>query len=90
MSQCHPPPQGGTGCGKMDDISPSPTVGPALSRPGANKKKKKESDKKSGALKAEIQIFHIRNYFTTNFACNKLECLTSNGVQIMHFKNLAN
>ena len=40
-SQCHPPPQGGTGCGKMDDISPSPTVGPALSRPGANKKKNK-------------------------------------------------
>ena len=40
-SQCHPPPQGGTGCGKMDDISPSPTVGPALSRPGANKKKKR-------------------------------------------------
>ena len=33
------PVQGGTGCGKMDDISPSPTVGPALSRPGANKKK---------------------------------------------------
>ena len=26
-SQCHPPPQGGTGCGEMDDISPSPTVG---------------------------------------------------------------
>ena len=37
-SQCHPPPQGGTGCGNMDDISPSPTVGPALSRPGVNKK----------------------------------------------------
>ena len=44
-SQCHPPPQGGTGCGKMDDISPSPTVGPALSRPGANKKKKKKKKK---------------------------------------------
>ena len=26
-SQCLPPPQGGTGCGEMDDISPSPTVG---------------------------------------------------------------
>ena len=36
-SQCHPPPRGGTGCGKMDDISPSHTVGPELSRPGANK-----------------------------------------------------
>ena len=42
-SQCHPPPQGGTGCGEMDDISPSPTVGPALSRPGANKKKSEAS-----------------------------------------------
>ena len=28
----------------MDDISPSPTVGPALSRPGANKKKKKKKE----------------------------------------------
>ena len=58
-SQCHPPAQGGTGCGKMDDISPSPTVGPALSRPWANNKKKKVDKNWQTRKSTIVEKFHI-------------------------------
>ena len=44
----------------MDDISPSPTVGPALSRPGANKKKKNKLEQTNE--NPTIQLLLVFNF----------------------------
>ena len=85
-SQCHPPPQGGTGCGEMDDISPSPMVGPALSRPGANKKKG-EFERYANIFFSETALYLFHNDMLFCFVVI-VEALFSNLSEKAHIKRV--